>query len=70
MRHLQFYDHRPGFDLIHLHESETLGTGEPFLRLVVLEFKEDSGTYGIETDRFSHRGAILASDYSLTTGST
>lgn len=54
MRHLQFYDNRPGFDFVHLHESEALGAGEPFFRLVVLEFEEDSCACGVRADRVSH----------------
>lgn len=40
-------DHdRPGFDLVHLHEGKTFCAGEPLFGFVVLEFEEDSCSWG------------------------
>lgn len=41
-RDSQLDDDGPRFDLVHLHEGETLCAGEPLLGFVVLEFEEDS----------------------------
>lgn len=38
----QFNYDRPWFNFIHFHEGKTLCAGEPLLRFVMLEFKEDS----------------------------
>lgn len=57
MCHLQLYDDGPGFDFVHLQESEALGAGEPFFRLVVLELEEDGCTCGVRADRVSTDGA-------------
>lgn len=43
---VQFNYDGSGFDLIHFHEGKTFCAGKPLFGFVVLEFKEDSCSFG------------------------